>query len=81
MTSSNVILLLQIIRSRGDVGPLVARGLEYSQIAELLRETRSVGLVARTDDGDVLTDSGSRLLAESGKRNRPGEPVAGFDPP
>jgi hypothetical protein len=68
MTSSNLILLLQIIRSRGDVQPLVSRGLEYSQIADLMREARSVGLIERAELGDVVTEAGMQLLAESAKR-------------
>ena len=68
VTSSNLILLLQIVRSRGDVAPLVSRGLEYSQIAELLREARSVGLIERAESGDVVTEAGMQLLADRAKR-------------
>jgi hypothetical protein len=80
MTASNLILLLQVLRGHGDVQPLIARGLEYSQIAELLREARSVGLIATLDSGDVLTEAGLRLLAESGKGRKSGEPGSWIRP-
>jgi hypothetical protein len=72
-TKPNLILLLQVIRSHGDIEPLIRKGLETSQIAALTREAKSVGLVERGDKGLRLSASGERLLAESIRKRAPGQ--------
>src|SRR5687767_7502597 len=69
LPSPNVVLLLQVLRGDGDVGPLIARGLEYSQVVELMQEARSVGLTQRIGTRTELTQAGLSLLAESAKRH------------
>ena len=70
----NLLLLLQVVRGKGDVAPLTRRGLEYSQIADLLREARHLGLVLRNDEGLQLSPEGESLLAASIKRRPPTSP-------
>lgn len=65
MTSPHLTLLLQVVRERGDITPLLHRGLELVQVAELLSEAKSVGLVQRTESGLEVTESGMRLLGAS----------------
>lgn len=70
MPSSSMLLLLQVLRGGGDVGPLLARGLAYAQIAELMNEARAAGLTQRVGRRTELSEAGERLLWDTRKRRR-----------
>src|SRR5262245_5104828 len=65
MKANHIVLLLQTIKDDGSANPLSTRGLEYSQIAELLSSARELGYVALTADGLALTDEGRAFLIAS----------------
>lgn len=57
--------LLQIVRDGGHVGVLRKRGLEYSQIAQLIQTAIAEGLLQLLDESLELTEKGTRALAEA----------------
>jgi len=66
-------LLLQSLRSRGGIEPLVRRGLDVAQIANLLDEAETAGFTGTRDDGAlVLTDAGLAFLGASLSRQPSG---------
>lgn len=66
-------LLLRLINANTDVGPLLAEGLHYSQISQLLGELIEEGLVSLVQGAPTLTQSGLDALRtdEATGRYRP----------
>jgi hypothetical protein len=58
MADSHMVLLLQLIHSGGEVDSLLRRGLQFSQIAQMMSEAESEGLVKEENENLVLTDAG-----------------------
>jgi hypothetical protein len=58
MAESHMVLLLQLIHSGGEVNSLLRRGLQFSQIAQLMSEAELEGLVKEENDKLILTDTG-----------------------
>jgi len=63
-------LLLELIHTESDVGPLVEEGLLYSQIAQMLAELADERLVRMEKGKPLLTDAG---LAELRRDDRTGK--------
>ena len=55
-------LLLRLVHTAAPVDPLLKRGLEYSQIAELIRSAEDAELVVIGPEGLALTSKGDELL-------------------
>jgi len=62
MTSTNLILLLQLINARADVDSLLRRGLRYSQISLFVTQATKDGLIQHTDGKPVLTKKGYEIM-------------------
>lgn len=58
MSRSNLLLLLQLVYAGGDVNALLRRGLQFSQIADLISEATEKGYISESASGLHLTDSG-----------------------
>lgn len=58
VADSHLVLLLQLIYAGADVGALLRRGLEFSQIAQLINEAIAGQLAEETNKGLILTDAG-----------------------
>ena len=63
-TTTDIVLMLQVVRARETIDPLVARGLDAVQIALLLREVETRGLVERQEGRLVVSNAGMDLLGE-----------------
>lgn len=72
MNSPYFAVLLQVVREHGGIDPLLRRGLEVAQVADLLSEAKAAGLILRTGSGLEVTESGMRLLGASMKRGQLG---------
>jgi hypothetical protein len=70
MTDSKMILLLQLINSNSDVGPLVRIGLRYSQIARLLSQAIEEGYLIEEDDKLKLSEKGIFLMRSNRTEKR-----------
>ena len=66
--NKSLILLLQVVRSEGSIDPLLAVGLEYPQIAQLLTQAKQEGYVLLSNSKLVLSAEGNQLLSESSKQ-------------
>ncbi len=66
--SKNLTLLLQIIRSEGSIDPLIATGLEYVQIAQLLTQAKQEGYILLLEDKLILSEKGAQYLSNSAKQ-------------
>ena len=58
-------LLLQTLRSRGGIEPLIRGGLDVAQIADLMGEAETAGLTTMRDGALALTDTGLAFLGAS----------------
>jgi hypothetical protein len=58
MRDSHMALLLQLIRANAGVEPLVALGLRYSQIDNMIRKALEAGLIIPSGTGLKLTEGG-----------------------
>jgi hypothetical protein len=58
MKDSNMILLLQLIHASGNISSLLNRGLQFSQIAELLLEAEAKGYAIHENDEYRLSEIG-----------------------
>jgi hypothetical protein len=75
MTDSHMILLLQLIHADGDVNSLLRKGLQFSQIAQLMSEAEVSGLLKEEGDKLVLTEAGFTKIkagVENNKQRRDG---------
>jgi hypothetical protein len=62
MKESHLILLLQLIQAGGNVSSLLDRGLQFSQIAQLLSEAVAKGYVVQDGSEFHLTNSGLQKM-------------------
>jgi hypothetical protein len=65
-------LLLQTLRAREGIEPLIRRGLDIAQIADLMSEAKTAGFTTIRDGAPVLTDAGLAFLGASLRRQEPG---------
>ena len=62
---SNEVLLLKIIKHKGNISMLTDRGLSHSQIALLIQEQQTKGNVDITETEIVLTEDGAQYLLDN----------------
>ena len=67
---SNETLLLKIIDVNGSISMLLDRGLTYSQIANILRDSIMSGYVISEKNETKLTGLGKKVLSEEFKENK-----------
>lgn len=82
MSGSHMILLLQLIHANGDVNSLLRKGLQFSQIAQLMSEAEVSGLLKEEDDNLVLTEAGFAKIKtgiESNKQRKDGGWISPLD--
>jgi len=75
MTSTHLSLLLRLIYSSSEVGPLLKKGLTYSQIAELIRKAVAEGLITKSDSDLTVTPAGIKIMElneSTGKERKDG---------
>jgi hypothetical protein len=75
MTESHMILLLQLIHTGGDVNSLLRRGLQFSNIAQLMSKAEADGLIKEEGDTLELTEAGFakiKIGVESNKQRKDG---------
>ena len=65
---SNEVLLLKLIDSNLNLTPLRNRGLSHAQVALLLQDQITKGLVEITNESVCLTESGKEALNENLKK-------------
>lgn len=61
--------MLLVIRHRRPVNSLIAIGLDYSQIADLLLKATECGYITTNDEATVLSDMGEKKLGELSGKN------------
>jgi len=67
---AHLILLIQLISSRGGFGPLLNKGLTYSQISALIEEGFKSGYLSENTDNDlIVTENGLSFLREHCKKS------------
>lgn len=62
MINSHMILLLQIIKSKADIEPMLKRGLRYSQISRLTQSAKDQGFIEESDEGLSITAKGLSMM-------------------
>jgi hypothetical protein len=70
MVNSNIILLLQIINSKADIGPMLKKGLRYSQISRLTQSAKDQGFIVESDEGLSITAKGLSIMRYDIKRGK-----------
>lgn len=72
MSEANLILLLQLVNTSGEVNSLLQRGLLFSQIAELITYAEEEGLIVEDNDNLKLTEKGLEKMRQvpDSKRSR-----------
>lgn len=81
MSEKHILLLLQLIKHRSNIDSLLNNGLEYSQIARLLSQVKSLGLVRlQEEEGLALTESGENRLKELIKKFTDGKSCFFIEP-
>jgi hypothetical protein len=71
INESNLILLLQLIKAKADVEPLLKRGLTYMQISELITHCIEKKLIQQEDSGYSLTKSGILKMKADTQTGKP----------
>jgi hypothetical protein len=64
MPESHKILVLQLVYSGADVTSLLAKGLQYAQIANLISEALDQGLLVEEGEGLKVTQAGLEKMRE-----------------
>jgi hypothetical protein len=73
MSDSNLLLLLQLIYAGADVNALLRRGLQFSQIANLIAEATEKGLITEGEFGLTLTAIGIEEMQSKRGGNQQGD--------
>lgn len=70
ISESHLVILLQLIYAGADVNVLLNKGLQYTQIAELIKEAIEKKLADETDEGLKITSLGLKKIKEGLENNR-----------
>lgn len=70
MTEANLILLLQLVYSSGEVNSLLQRGLHFSQISSLMSFAEDNGYITQEENQLKLTELGIEKMMTSITSNK-----------